>query len=530
MSGENENNSEVSFSSGYTDDSDHSSSDAEVNCSPKYTWFYPVPLLQRPASVFQNNPVKRPATDTVAEAEQQSRRDTPYPHARVARFTDSSSGLDSSTLPSLGEASGCNPVVGGRHVTDSPFPVATDRVAERFDQSGHWWTPPQGDRTGYLWNAAPGTPVAGTKPKVCFTSTPEVRHIPPVWPESPLLRSAEQTPELQPTGKQRYAYYNSMDSGFNGSTASPGTGSSCNSSRNRTAYLDSLLSSASSNSSVSRCVFRPKKFRGKNWSGYKHHFIAVAQVNGWSQAEAARMLKACLSDSVALVLRKSLRKDNVPLGALFEALDERYDVPGPDYVLKGKVRRTLQRPDQSVDDYQTELVKVLSGRLDAEDSEVALEQFIYGLHDPKMQKHVGKRMPIDLHDALRIAREYEETSSWVANASRYNHKRIGMVTVAEADRPATQRNDTGPPPATSERSLVGDMDQLFKKIEALELHNQQFRKNRENSNGKSWKFNKWKKFNRPQESNDGKVADTGKGEDKGNAKPPAGNDGGKQQD
>ena len=74
------------------------------------------------------------------------------------------------------------------------------------------------------------------------------------------------------------------------------------------------------------------------------------------------------------------------------------------------------------------------------------------------------------------------------------------------------------------------MDQLFKKIEALELHNQQFRKNRENSNGKSWKFNKWKKFNRPQESNDGKVADTGKGEDKGNAKPPAGNDGGKQQD
>ena len=529
MSGVNDDEFEVSFSSDDTNDSEDTDSDVDMNCSSKYTWFYPDALSQRAGSMFQSNPVKRPATETVAEAEHHSRRDTPYPHTRTARFTDSSSGADTSTLPSLGEASGCNPVADSMNDTGSPFPVALDSVAGVLDQKGNWWTPPRRDQPGYLWNAAPSAPV-GTKPKVCFTSTPEVRHIPPVWLESPVLQSAEQTPELQPrTGKQRYAYYNSKDSGFNGSTASPSTSSSGNVTSDRTAYLDSLLSSASSNCSVSRCVFRPKKFKGKNWPGYKYHFISVAQVNGWSQAEAARMLKACLSDSVALVLRKSLRRDNATLGALFEALDERYDVPGPDYVLKGKVRRTLQRPGQSVDEYQTELVKVLSGRLDAEDSEVALEQFIYGLFDPKMQKHVGKRMPVDLHDALRIAREYEETSSWVANASRSAHKRIGMVTVAD-DRPATQHKDTGSPPATGERSLVGDMDRLFKKIEALELHNQQFRKARENSNGKGWKFNKFKRFNKSQESNESKVADTRKGEDKENAKPSAGNDGGKQQD
>ena len=178
---------------------------------------------------------------------------------------------------------------------------------------------------------------------------------------------------------------------------------------------------------------------------------------------------------------------------------------------QGKVRR-LQQPGQSADDYQTELVKLLSGRLDAEDSEVALEQLIYGLYQPKIQKHVGKRMSVDLHDALRIAREYEETSSWVASASRFAHKRIGMVTVAETDRPATLHMDKGSQQPAGERSLVGDMDEWFKKVEAWTLHNQQFCKTRENGNGK------------------GKVSDTSKGEDKENATPSVGNDGGKQQD
>ena len=64
-------------------------------------------------------------------------------------------------------------------------------------------------------------------------------------------------------------------------------------------------------------------------------------------------------------------------------------------------------------------------------SPMVLEQFIYGLSDVRMQKYVAKRTPCDLHDALILAKEYQETNYWLDSSAKRSHKRVGAVTVSE---------------------------------------------------------------------------------------------------
>ena len=129
----------------------------------------------------------------------------------------------------------------------------------------------------------------------------------------------------------------------------------------------SLLSGTDADDTPSpKCLVKPKKFTGVNWPGDRLHFLSVAQANGWNPAESARVLKACLNEDAALVLRRSLRHKDATLEQIFRCLDERYLVSGPDYVLRGKIRRTVQKHDQSVDAFQVELMALMANRADAE--------------------------------------------------------------------------------------------------------------------------------------------------------------------
>ena len=197
----------------------------------------------------------------------------------------------------------------------------------------------------------------------------------------------------------------------------------------------SIGSNAGYSKPVAHCTVKPKKFDGRNWAGYRLHFLSCSQANGWDAHQSALVLKACLNEESALALRRSLRRSEATLEEIFQCLDERYMVPGPEYVLRGKIRRTVQQPGQSVSAFQVELMGLLSNRVEAEDSAMALEQFIYGLSDPHMQKYVAKRNPIDLHDALTLAKAYEETSTWLQGSTRKSSKRVGAVTVSAPAAP-----------------------------------------------------------------------------------------------
>ena len=81
----------------------------------------------------------------------------------------------------------------------------------------------------------------------------------------------------------------------------------------------------------------PKKFTGTNWPGYRLHFLSVAHANGWRPDESVRVLKACLNEDAALVLKRSLCHKDATLEQIFKCVDERYLVSGPEYVLRGKI-------------------------------------------------------------------------------------------------------------------------------------------------------------------------------------------------
>ena len=431
------------------------------------------------AAAFANNARKRVADESVLQAETRARMDTPYPGIYMSND-------NVLRAPAQLHASLPNNEMLQESARLAPIPEVSTFHASAIE-AAQVQTALEASAVPKSATAASSQPTPATtrNPHVQFSSTPQVINVPAGWMLTPIRgpHGYASSPESSSRkGKQRYAYHQRVDSGFGSVGASPATSGDSSSSaddtaHNNTAYINELLNTTGNTTvPVARCVLRPKKFKGKNWNGYKWHFLAVAQVNGWSPDEAARMLKACLDDSVALVLKRALRQDDVTIHALFKALDERYNVPGPDYVLKGKVRRTTQRPGQTVDKYQMELVKVLSGRLDTEDSEVALEQFIFGLSDPRMAKYVAKRHPIDLHDALKFAREYEETSTWMGNVGR--SKRIGYVGAEANNEPPTTRQDTARQSSTTQtQSASEQMAALIKRVDELSARGQQYRHN-----------------------------------------------------
>ena len=207
-------------------------------------------------------------------------------------------------------------------------------------------------------------------------------------------------------------------------------------------FLDdfSLTNNTAASKPDIHCVIKPRKFDGKNWPGYRLHFMSCAQANGWAASQSAMVLKACLNEETALNLRRNLRCKDASLEEIFQCLDEIHCAPGPEFVLRGKLRRLMQRPDQSVHSYQVELKALLAHQADPEESAGAVEQFIFGLNDPYMQKYVAKRCPADLHDALQYARSYEEMNSWLQGGHKKTSKRVSAVT-ATSDRPAIAAAD-----------------------------------------------------------------------------------------
>ena len=172
-------------------------------------------------------------------------------------------------------------------------------------------------------------------------------------------------------------------------------------------------------------VSKLRYFDGKDWEAYKLHFLSCQVSNGWDDDEAAAILTSHLIGDAAFALTHVPLQERT-LSALLNVLDERYDLVGPDYIIKGKLRRTVQRNNQPLQTFADSIMRVTWSSYGEDGANMALEQFIQGLCDPRMQKHVAKREPKSLPEALSIARQFEETESWIQTAHRPS-RRIARV-------------------------------------------------------------------------------------------------------
>ena len=87
-------------------------------------------------------------------------------------------------------------------------------------------------------------------------------------------------------------------------------------------------------------VSKLRYFDGKDWEAYKLHFLSCQISNRWSDDEAAAILTSHLISDAAFALTHVQLQERT-LSALLNFLDERYDLVRPDYIIKGKLRRTV---------------------------------------------------------------------------------------------------------------------------------------------------------------------------------------------
>ena len=113
--------------------------------------------------------------------------------------------------------------------------------------------------------------------------------------------------------------------------------------------------------SGSNVILIPKRFDGTgHWQSYKCHFLNCKEGNDWSDSEACRYLKARLDGDATMVLVQAGK--NKTFSELLSALDTRYGVAAPKFVIKARLRNIYQGEDQSVQAFADELNSAVAGK------------------------------------------------------------------------------------------------------------------------------------------------------------------------
>ena len=144
--------------------------------------------------------------------------------------------------------------------------------------------------------------------------------------------------------------------------------------------------------------------------GYKIHFTACVAANRWSADESVSILSAKLTGEAALVLTQK-QLSAWTFDELLKALDDRYSVTGPTYILKSKLRSVYQQPDQTVQSFGDELTTLVVGKLSdyGEEQRLILDQFIEGLYYGHTRKSVARKQPTTLQEAIHLAQLGQHT-------------------------------------------------------------------------------------------------------------------------
>ena len=210
-----------------------------------------------------------------------------------------------------------------------------------------------------------------------------------------------------------------------------------------------------------RYISKPRNFDGKDWAAYRLHFMSCVRSNNWSPDDAAQILTAHLAGEAAFVLT-SRDAHLWSLDELLQVLDNRYEVAGPDYIVKGKLRRTNQLQGQGLQAFADSIMKITWTRYGVEGAELAREQFISGLSDTRMQQHVAKKGPESLEEALLVARQYEETDKWVSQSQRRESRRVAHISMGAPSDDQDESDEEVDKPVTTVSKPVLKVSQVTK--------------------------------------------------------------------
>ena len=158
----------------------------------------------------------------------------------------------------------------------------------------------------------------------------------------------------------------------------------------------------------------PDKFNGQTveWSDYLTHFETVANWNGWNDYERATQLIMSLQGEAQRVLSDiSPYIDTQNYGALIAELENRFNPAEREATFQIEFRNRVKKDNETPMQFGYALRRLASKAfpgisLNAQEQWI-LDQFINGLGNAEIRKHVQFAHPKNLHEAISLATEYE---------------------------------------------------------------------------------------------------------------------------
>ena len=160
-------------------------------------------------------------------------------------------------------------------------------------------------------------------------------------------------------------------------------------------------------------VFKKKLYDGKNveWPDYICHFEQVAHWNGWSKQEMATQLSMSLRGIAQRAFSKITSDVLFHYESLKFALSQRFCPPERETTFRCEFCNRRRKREESVSDFGYALKRLATRAFpsipfDARES-LIIEQYISGLGDADLKRHVQFSHPSSLDNAISLALEFE---------------------------------------------------------------------------------------------------------------------------
>ena len=189
-----------------------------------------------------------------------------------------------------------------------------------------------------------------------------------------------------------------------------------------------------STTSCNKKEVHPDNFDGSEkteWSDYLVHFEQCAKWNQWSDAQKAQMLSIHLRGEAQRLLSGLTVAQLGNFNAIKQILSDRYEPKEKDVAFRCQFRYRKREKGENASDYGYHLNRLAQKaypNLTLSQLEVhVIDQFITGLNNYDLQKHVQFGHPKTLNEAISLATEYEALESSV---DRIKKPKADVETVA----------------------------------------------------------------------------------------------------
>ena len=157
----------------------------------------------------------------------------------------------------------------------------------------------------------------------------------------------------------------------------------------------------------------PDKYDGEKveWQDFIVHFETVATWNGWTDLEKGLQLATCLRGKAQKVLSELKPSQKSNYITLTSVLAKRFNPPHRENAFRAVLRQRRRLPKESLMDFGCEVSRLAQKAYpefpyEALD-QVSREQFVRGLSDVDMKRHVDLQNPSSLEEAISLATQFE---------------------------------------------------------------------------------------------------------------------------